>query len=80
LPTPTPPPSSRARCPSAGGAGASPPPPLGSLDRYRVTRAEKLYLELAASRSLPSDADIERLCDLTEPRRDPWVRAELVPA
>ncbi|WP_280296578.1 hypothetical protein [Nocardia abscessus] len=47
---------------------------------YRVTRAEKLYLELAASRSLPSDTDIERLCDLTEPRRDPWVRAELVPA
>ncbi len=47
---------------------------------YRVTRAEKLYLELAASRSLPSDADLERLCDLTEPRRDPWVRAELVPA
>ncbi|WP_280303738.1 hypothetical protein [Nocardia abscessus] len=47
---------------------------------YRVTHAEKLYLELAASRSLPSDADLERLCDLTEPRRDPWVRAELVPA
>ncbi|NKY31357.1 hypothetical protein [Nocardia gamkensis] len=47
---------------------------------YRVSRAEKLYLEPAASRSLPSDADIERLCDLTEPRRDPWVRAEPVPA
>ncbi|WP_157170997.1 hypothetical protein [Nocardia araoensis] len=47
---------------------------------YRVTRAEKLYLELAAIRSVPSDADIERLCDLTEPRRDPWVRADLVPA
>ncbi|MFI2281479.1 hypothetical protein [Nocardia beijingensis] len=47
---------------------------------YRVTRAEKLYLELAANRSVPSDADIERLCDLTEPRRDPWVRADLVPA
>jgi hypothetical protein len=38
------------------------------------------YLELAASRSLPSDADIEHLCDLTEPRRDPWVHAELIPA
>ncbi|WP_280247219.1 hypothetical protein [Nocardia abscessus] len=47
---------------------------------YRVSRAEKLYLKLAASRSLPSDAAIERLCDLTEPRRDPWVRAEPVPA
>lgn len=47
---------------------------------YRVTRAEKLYLELAARRPLPSDADIERLCDLTEPRRDPWVPANLIPA
>jgi hypothetical protein len=47
---------------------------------YRVSRAEKLYLEPAASRSLPSEANIERLCDLTEPRRDPWVRAEPVPA
>ncbi|MBF6464880.1 hypothetical protein IU427_06740 [Nocardia beijingensis] len=47
---------------------------------YRVTRAEMLYLERAASRKLPSDADIERLCDLTEPRRDPWVRAEPIPA
>ncbi|MEU2090777.1 hypothetical protein ACWDSF_17620 [Nocardia beijingensis] len=47
---------------------------------YRVTRAEKLYLELAAHRSFPSDADIEHLCDLTEPRRDPWVGADLVPA
>ncbi|MGK8511276.1 hypothetical protein ACRS5S_25720 [Nocardia asiatica] len=47
---------------------------------YRITRAEKLYLELAASRPLPSDADLEHMCDLTEPRRDPWVRAEPVPA
>lgn len=47
---------------------------------HRVTRAERLYLERAASRSLPSDADIERLCDLTEPRREPWVRAEPIPA
>ncbi|MEV6252138.1 hypothetical protein AB0L97_02615 [Nocardia sp. NPDC051911] len=47
---------------------------------YRVTCAEKLYLELAASRPLPSDADIQHMCDLTEPRRDPWVRAELIPA
>ncbi|WP_067796177.1 hypothetical protein [Nocardia beijingensis] len=47
---------------------------------YRVTRTEKLYLELAANRSVPCDADIERLCDLTEPRRDPWVRPDLVPA
>ncbi|MGY1945601.1 hypothetical protein [Nocardia asiatica] len=47
---------------------------------YRLTRAEKVYLELAASRPLPSDADLEQMCDLTEPRRDPWVRAEPVPA
>ncbi|WP_063016679.1 hypothetical protein [Nocardia niwae] len=47
---------------------------------YRVTRAEKLYLASAASPSLPSDVEIEHLCDLTEPRRDPWVRAEPVPA
>ncbi|WP_280474133.1 hypothetical protein [Nocardia asiatica] len=47
---------------------------------YRITRAEKLYLELAASRPLPSDADLEHMCDLTEPRRDPWVRAQPVPA
>jgi hypothetical protein len=47
---------------------------------YRITRAEKLYLELAASRSLPSDADVEHMCDLTEPRRDPWARPEPVPA
>lgn len=47
---------------------------------YRVSGAEKPYLKLASSQSLPSDADLERLCDLTEPRRDPWVRAEPVPA
>ncbi|MFG3616533.1 hypothetical protein [Nocardia sp. NPDC047654] len=47
---------------------------------YRVTCTERRYLELAANRSLPSDADIEHLCDLTEPRRDPWVHAELIPA
>ncbi|MFE7745860.1 hypothetical protein [Nocardia sp. NPDC057455] len=47
---------------------------------YRVTPAERLYLELATRRPVPSDADIERLCDLTEPRRDRWVRTDLVPA
>ncbi|MEU6186415.1 hypothetical protein [Nocardia sp. NPDC047038] len=47
---------------------------------YRVTCAEKLYLELAASRPLPSDADIQHMCDLTEPRRDPWAHAEPIPA
>ncbi|MFD8243874.1 hypothetical protein [Nocardia sp. NPDC059691] len=47
---------------------------------YRVTCAEKLYLDLAASRTLPSDADVQHMCDLTEPRREPWVHAELIPA
>ncbi|MGW4714856.1 hypothetical protein [Nocardia sp. NPDC004260] len=51
-----------------------------ALLEYRVIRAEKTYLDLAANRPLPPDADIERMCDLTEPRRYPWVQAELIPA